>query len=147
MTDGNAPAPVEDHREDWEGPVPVPSSSVTETFWTATLDGDLLIQECACGHRQFYPRAVCTACGERDPSFVPSAGEGTVYAYTVCHVPGDVGFAERTPYPVATVALDEGPRILAFVDADPDAVAVETPVEVVFWQVSDAAAIPVFRPA
>ena len=137
---------VEDHREDWDGPVPVPTSDVEETFWAATLEGDLLLQACDCGNVQFYPRILCTECGETEPGFTASDGVGTVYAYTVCHIPGDFGFAERTPYPVATVELAEGPRLLVFVDADPDAVDVGTPVDIDFWQVSDEAAIPVARP-
>lgn len=145
MTDADS-EPVEDRRDEWEGPVPAPSSSVTAEFWEATLEGTLLLQACDCGHVQYYPRAVCTACGEPEPPFAESDGEGTVYAYTVCHVPGDVGFAGRTPYPVATVELAEGPRMLVFADADPDAVDVGTPVTIDFWRVSDAAAVPVARP-
>jgi uncharacterized OB-fold protein len=138
---------VEDHREEWDGPVPEPTGSLNEAFWEATLEGELLIQECPdCGNVQYYPRALCTECGAMEPDFVESDGVGTVYAYTVCHIPGDFGFAERTPYAVATVELAEGPRMLVFVDADPEAVEVETPVEITFWQVSDDAAIPVARP-
>ncbi len=138
---------VEDHREDWDGPVPIPQGSVSEAFWEATLDGDLLLQECpGCGHRQYYPRVLCTECGATEPDFVESECHGTVYAYTVCHIPGDFGFAERTPYGVATVELAEGPRMLVFVDADPDEVDVDTPVEIDFWQVSEEAAVPVARP-
>lgn len=136
---------VEDRREDWDGVVPVPTG-VTEEYWAGTLEGELRIQRCDCGHAQFYPRAICTACGELDPGFEASDGVGTVYAYTVCHVPGGAAFVDRTPYPVAAVELAEGPRLLSFVDADPDAVEIGTPVEATFWQVSDEAAIAVFRP-
>jgi uncharacterized OB-fold protein len=136
---------VEDHREDWDGPIPVPNGSNAE-FWAGTVEGELRLQRCDCGHVQFYPRAVCTACGAAEPAFEPSDGVGIVYAYTVCHVPGEPGFADRTPYAVATVELAAGPRLLALLDADPEAVEVGLPVEAIFWQVSDDAAIPVFRP-
>lgn len=137
---------VEDRREEWDGPVPVPRG-VAEPYWEAATEGRLLIQRCdECGHAQFYPRIVCTECGADEPEFAESEGVGTVYAHTVCHKPGDFGFADRVPYPVATAELEEGPRLLAFVDAEPDAVEVGTPVEVVFWQVADDAAVPVLRP-
>jgi uncharacterized OB-fold protein len=136
---------VEDHREDWEGPVPVPNG-VAQEFWAGTLEGELRIQRCDCGHVQFYPRVVCTECGALEPDFEASEGVGEVYAYTVCHIPGGAGFADMTPYPVATIELAEGPRLLARLDADPDEVDIGTPVEATFWQVSDEAAIPVFRP-
>ncbi|WP_436344254.1 Zn-ribbon domain-containing OB-fold protein [Natronorubrum sp. FCH18a] len=139
-------APVEDHREEWEGPVPVPSGANT-AFWAATLEGNLLYQHCGeCGTAQLYPRAVCTGCGAVDPSFESSVGDGTVYTYTVCHVPGEPGFGDRTPYVVAAVELTEGPRLLALVDCEPDAVEIGTAVEVTFWQVTDEAALPVFVP-
>ena len=138
-------AAVFDRRDEWDGPVPVPGGS-NAPFWEATLDGELLYQRCSCGMKQLYPRAVCSGCGAVDPPFEPSDGLGTVHTYTVCHVPGEPGFDTRTPYVVAVVELLEGPRLLALLDVGVDAVTVEMPVEVVFWRVSDAAAIPVFVP-
>ncbi|QSW99276.1 Zn-ribbon domain-containing OB-fold protein [Haloterrigena alkaliphila] len=140
-------ATVEDRREEWKGPVPVPSGANTE-FWAATLEGELLYQHCEeCGTAQLYPRAVCTGCGAVDPPFERSEGVGSVYTYTVCHVPGEPGFGDRTPYVVAAVDLAEGPRLLALVDCAPDAIEVGDSLEVRFWQVSDEAAVPVFVPA
>ncbi len=138
-------AAVLDRRDEWDGPVPVPSGS-NAPFWEATLDGELLYQRCSCGTKQLYPRAVCSGCGAVDPPFESSDGLGTVHSYTVCHAPGEPGFDTRTPYVVAVVELLEGPRLLALLDVDADAVTVEMPVEVVFWRVSDVAAIPVFVP-
>ena len=48
---------------EWQRPLPRPDN-VTGPYWEAAARGELLIQRCpACGHRQFYPRALCTACG------------------------------------------------------------------------------------
>ncbi|ARS90264.1 Zn-ribbon domain-containing OB-fold protein [Natrarchaeobaculum aegyptiacum] len=136
---------VEDRREEWEGPVPVPNGANAD-FWAATLEGELLYQRCAeCGTSQLYPRAVCTGCGAVDPAFEVSEGTGTVYTYTVCHIPGEPGFKDRTPYVVANVELTEGPRLLALVDCEPDEIEVGAPVGVTFWQVTDEAALPVFE--
>jgi len=136
---------MEDRRETWDGVVPVPSG-ITEAFWAATTEGDLLIQRCPdCGDHQFYPRVVCTACGGRDPEYVESSGEGEVFSYTVCHVPGAEGFGDLTPYAVAIVELDEGPRLTALVTSDPEAVEVGSRVTVDFWRVTDDAALPVFE--
>ncbi|ELY64965.1 Zn-ribbon domain-containing OB-fold protein [Natrinema versiforme] len=136
---------VEDRREEWEGPVPVPTGA-TVPFWAGTLEGELRYQECECGHRQLYPRAVCTACGAEDPPFEASEGVGTIYTYTVCHVPGEPGFGDRVPYVVGAIDLAEGPRLLTLLDADPDDLEIGTAVGVTFWQVSEKAAIPVFVP-
>ncbi|WP_226040138.1 OB-fold domain-containing protein [Natrinema sp. DC36] len=138
-------APVEDRRESWDGPVPVPTGA-TVPFWEGTLEGDLRYQECDCGNRQLYPRAVCTDCGAEDPPFEESEGVGTIYTYTVCHVPGEPGFADRTPYIVGAIELAEGPRLLALLDADPDVLEIGASVAVTFWRLSDEAAMPVFVP-
>jgi uncharacterized OB-fold protein len=48
---------------EWTRPIPRPDA-VSAPYWEAAARGELLIQECKqCGHRQFYPRAVCTDCG------------------------------------------------------------------------------------
>lgn len=135
---------IEDKRDEWDGPVPVPSG-VTEAFWEATLDGQLLVQQCVeCGTTQFYPRIVCTSCGALDPEWIEASGVGEVYSYVVCHLPGEPGFADYVPYVVAIVELAEGPRTIAFVPSDAADIEIGTTVEVEFWQVSDDAAIPVF---
>ena len=137
---------VEDHRDDWDGPVPVPNG-VDEAYWNALLRGTLLYQRCdSCGHAQLYPRVLCTACGALEPPYVESEATGTVYTYTVCYVPGEPGFADRTPYVVATIELTEGPRLLALVDATPGNIDVGDAVEATFWRISEDAAIPVFVP-
>lgn len=139
-------APVEDRREEWDGPVPVPTGA-TVPFWEGTLEGELRYQACDCGNRQLYPRAVCTACGAEDPPFEDSEGVGTIYTYTVCHVPGEPGFADRTPYVVGAIELAEGPRLLALLDAEPADLEIGASVAVTFWRLSDEAAMPVFVPA
>lgn len=138
---------MEDKRAEWDGVVPVPSG-LTERFWTATTEGRLLIQHCsACDRHQFYPRILCTSCGERDLAWVEASGAGTVFSYTVCHRPGSAGFENMTPYAVAIVELEEGPRMTAHLTTDPDAVAIGDPVSVTFWRIADDAALPVFEVA
>lgn len=138
--------PIEDRREEWAGPVPVPSG-ITERFWEATCEGRLLVQRCPdCGATQFYPRIVCTDCGALDPDWIEASGRGEVYSYTVNHRPGARGFGEYLPYVVAIVELAEGPRMMAFMPTDPGDVEVGLPVRVRFWRVSDDAALPVFVP-
>lgn len=137
--------PVEDKREEWEGVLPVPSG-VTERFWEATTEGRFLVQHCPdCDTAQFYPRIHCSSCGGRDLDWTEAAGRGEVHSYTVCHRPGGRGFVDHVPYAVAVVELAEGPKMMAFVDDDHEAVEVGAPVELAFWQVSDDAALPVVR--
>ena len=102
--------------------------AVTKPFWDATLEGRLTFQQCpVCGHRQFYPRAACTACGAT-PELRDAAGTGTVHTFTVIRQFGGPGFKDELPYVVAMIDLDEGVRMMGNVtDVDPETVAHRRP--------------------
>ena len=79
---------------------------------------------------------------------MPLSGRGTVYSYVTCHPPLLPAFQERAPLLVLLVELDEGEdlRILGnWMDDDPEAVEIGTPVEVVFEPVSDEITLPQWR--
>ena len=62
---------------------------------------------------------------------------------------GPKDFPLGTPYVLAVVALDEGPRMmtnLVGIEPDPGAVKIGMAVEVLFADVSDELALPHFRP-
>lgn len=132
----------------WE-PRPVPDvTPETEPFWEGAADGRLLLSECQdCGLVYHYPRALCPDCFSEDVEWIEADGEGEVYAYSVTRTMS--GWPEDDlPLVVAYVELDEGPRLLTNVDADPDAVDVGTCVTVRFEETEDeAVAVPVFAPA
>jgi uncharacterized OB-fold protein len=139
--------PVVDKREEWAGPVPNPNGVTTE-FWEATLDGRFMIQYCPqCDEHQFYPRVICSACGELYPEWVDAAGSGKIYSYAVNHAPAGKGFTDLVPYVVAVIELNEGVRMVAMVDADSDTVEIGDRVSIELWRISDDAAFPVFVPA
>ena len=128
---------------------PLPAvDDVSRPYWEAAGRGELLIQECpACGHRQFYPRALCTACAAT-PEWKTASGRGTVYTYTVIRQNWSEPFRSMQPYVVAMVELEEGPRMMSNVtDCIPDDISIGMPVEVWFEPVEDGLAIPLFRPA
>jgi uncharacterized OB-fold protein len=86
---------------------------LTEPFWKAANDGAFLLQECgSCGHRQHYPRNLCGRCWSEDLSWTRASGEGTVWTFTVVEMPGHPAWAAETPYVIAVVELDEGPRAM-----------------------------------
>ena len=112
---------------EWVKPVPY-VDAVSKPFWDATLEGRLTFQQCpVCGHRQFYPRAACTACGAT-PELVDAAGTGTVHTFTVIR--------------------QFGGRIMGIVsDVDPEAVRIGDRVQVWFADAGDRAHIPLWKPA
>ena len=127
---------------------PLPAvDDVSRPYWEAAARGELLIQECpACGHRQFYPRALCTACAAT-PEWRTASGRGTVYTYTVIRQNWSEPFRSMQPYIVAMIELEEGPRMMSNVtECPPEDIAIGMPVEVWFEPVEEGLAIPLFRP-
>ena len=80
--------------EEWTKPLPQPDD-VNRAYWSAGVEGRLVIQQCPrCSHRQFYPRALCTKCGD-EPEWMDCSGRGTVHTFTI--TPEDVGFQRVKP--------------------------------------------------
>ena len=132
---------------EWTKPLPQPDGA-SAAYWEAAANGTLLVQECpTCGHRQLYPRALCTSCGG-DPEWITASGRGTVHTFTVIRQMGMRGFREELPYVVAMVELEEGPLMMGNVTGcDPDLVRIGMPVEVYFVRAEEAIGIPLWRPA
>ena len=105
------------------------------------------LQRCPkCGHVQFYPRAVCTACGA-DPEWAQASGRGSVHTYTVVRQNGMPPFKEELPYVVAMVELPEGVRMMGNVtDCAVDEVGVGTKLEAYAVEFEPGLALPFWRP-
>jgi uncharacterized protein len=133
--------------EEWTKPLPTPDD-VNRDYWQAGTEGRLLIQQCPhCGHRQFYPRALCTSCAG-EPEWLECTGRGTVHTFTIIRQMGMRPFRNELPYVVAMIELDEGPLIMGNVtDCDPESVRIGQAVEVHFLKAADDVGIPVWRPA
>lgn len=118
------------------------------SYLDAAADGRLVVPGCAdCGEAFFPPRAVCPYCLSSSVDLRESAGEGTVYAYSVVHLEYHPTWGEETPYVNALVDLDDGPVVFGnLVDCDPDDIEVGLPVEVRFEPV-DGRPLPMFAPA
>jgi uncharacterized protein len=127
-------------------PVPL-LNAATAPYWEATTRGELLVQECAdCGNRQFYPRAICTRCGG-EPGWLTTGGKGVIHTFSVVRQSGVAPFKDWTPFAVAVVELDEGPRIMGnVVGIDVDDVRIGQRVEVHFVPLNDESALPFWRP-
>ncbi len=129
-----------------ERPLPQFPEPDTEAFWAATAGHRLTYQVCGnCGQIVFYPRRHCTGCTGGDLEQRDSAGRGTVYSFTVIRQHRQPFFRARVPYVVGLIDLDEGFRMLAEIDAPPDAVRVNQRVAV-GWEDHTGLSVPVFRP-
>lgn len=138
---------------------PLPRIDVeSQQFWEAANERRLEIQHCAdCQEYQFYPRTLCRNCWSKKVSFTEIEGTGTIYTYTICHVSGQPGYDDETPYLVAIVELDipkSNPsgrpvRMTShIVNCDHEEVTVDMPVSVTFKavQTDPSISLPVFQP-
>lgn len=91
----------------------------TDPFWDALADGRFLLQRCAaCEEAYFPPAPVCPRCHADDVEWIESDAVGDLYAFT-----HQQRTAPGVPSPVVLgiVELDDGPRLLARVAADYEA--------------------------
>ena len=128
---------------------PLPILRGEEQHWfDAARKGRLIYQKCAdCGMIPSYPRGLCSSCWSSAIEEKDSAGNGVVYSFTVQYKPGAPEFADRVPYIVALIDLDEGVRMLSDLrGCDIDTVTVGLQVEAFFDDSDDPFPLPHFRP-
>jgi len=126
-------------------PQPVPG---TRPFWEGTQAGELRLQVCdSCGTHVLYPRPHCHQCGAETLSWVRASGRARLYSYVISHL-AMPGWAGQTPYVIAVVELEEGPRMMTNivgVPADPAHLVLDMPLEVVF-ELRGEVMLPQFKP-
>ncbi len=130
-------------------PAPVVNAD-SAPYWEGARNDNLLLQKCSdCGTLRFFPRYLCTECGSDNTDWVEASGRGTVHSFTVVHRAAFPEFQERTPYVVALIDLEEGPRMMTnIVGADALDVAIGDAVTVEFEdRGDDGAKVPQFRRA
>jgi uncharacterized OB-fold protein len=129
-------------------PVPLPSPE-SEPFWAAARERRLVAPRCrSCGFLWFPPTAMCPSCGSVDRDWMALSGRGKVFSFTVIHRVYDAAFADRVPYVVAVIELEEGQRILSnVIGIPPDQVRCDMAVRVTFDDRRGDVVIPQFAPA
>jgi uncharacterized OB-fold protein len=89
----------------------------SSAWWEGLRSHRVLLQHCgACDRVRFPPMPRCPWCADDTFDTVESAGLGTVYSFVTAHVAISPGYRGSLPYAVATIALDEGPRLLGQVE-------------------------------
>lgn len=125
-------------------PVPTPE---TAHFWEGTRQEELLLQRCkGCGGIYFPPRPFCPECSSTDIEIFKASGKGRVHTFIVSQFRSP-GF--DTPYSLAVVELDEGPRMMTNivgVEQSAEAIRMEMPVEAVYEAVNDEVSLVKFKP-
>lgn len=119
----------------------------TKPYWDALQRNELKYQHCgACGETVFHPRALCPYCLSDQLEWRRSRGRGTIYSFTIQHVPVSPAWKGRMPIALGIVALDEGYHMFTqFLADDLGTLAIGRPVAVVFDRISDELVLPKFR--
>lgn len=131
-------------------PRPVPDPDVSGApFWEAAARHELVLQTCAsCGTIRHPPRPMCAVCNSMEYTFEQASGRGRIWSWVIAHAPVLPSFAEKVPYNVVVVELDEGMRMVGnLLDVDNDAIEEGMPVTVDFEDVEEGVSLPVWRPA
>jgi uncharacterized OB-fold protein len=128
---------------------PLPArTQATAPYWEAAQRGQLVLQHCLdCAKPWFPPSEACAHClGDRF-QWRSLSGRGVVWSWIQMWQKYFPGFEDESPYNVALIELEEGPRLFTnLVDCEPAEIRCDMPVEVVFDQVTDAVTLPKFRP-
>ena len=96
----------------------------------------------------FYPRSVSPFGADDALEWTEVSGHGHVHAFSIARTPTAAHLADRVPYVIAVVALDEGARLTAnIVECSPEDVYEGMAVEAVYEDISPELALVQFRPA
>jgi uncharacterized OB-fold protein len=131
-----------------EHPKPV-ADQETRGYWEGAGRHELVLQRCRrCATVQHRPRALCVTCLGGEIEHFVASGRGSVFTFTVTEQNQAPPFRDATPYVLAYVELEEGPRLLTnVVGCPPGEVRIGMPVRAEFRADADGLAVPVFRPA
>lgn len=128
---------------------PLPSvDPLTRPFWDGTKQHRLIMQRCSrCNRFHWLPSPSCQTCGNSELLWEQLKGTGTVYTFTIVHrVVRNTAFAKKTPYLIAVVELDEGPRMVTSIQSESmDQVRIGSKVEVTFEDITAEVSLPRFR--
>jgi uncharacterized OB-fold protein len=134
--------------ENYQGTLPKPSPE-TQPFWDGTMAKKLVLPKCDdCGGWTYYPRPFCMHCFSKNVQWTEASGKGKLHTFAINYLPVK-GFEDVGPAVIAIVELDEGPRMMTNLmidgDPDPEAIALDSPVEITFRHVAEGITLPWFK--
>lgn len=108
-------------------------------FWAGLAEQEIRLPKCGnCGTTWFPPTPGCPVCGSTERSTVIAEPHGKVYSWVVVYRSLQPEFAEELPYVVATVELDDGPKVFArLLDVEVDRIEPGMGVSAVFYTVGE----------
>jgi len=130
------------------GPADLAPDALDNPFWEACREHRFLVHCCGTCGRSYWPASCCVDHGSAAMEWQPASGRGVVHTYTVAHHAYEPSMADRVPYAVVVVQLEEGPFFHSdIVGCDAADVHVGMAVEAVYDALDDETVIPRFTPA
>jgi len=131
-----------------EKSAPITANALDEQFWNFSAQKKLCFQQCkSCKAWRHLPRYMCAKCGSEQWCWEESQGKGSIYSWTVVHLPMHPAFTDDVPYAVAIIELEEGVRMVArLLDIELDQLALGFKVEVCYEEKPNEPLLPYFRP-
>lgn len=119
-----------------------------QAWWSAAQDRTLMVNVCrSCGRASLYARPFCPHCWGEDVELAAASGRARLYTWSVVHQ-NAAPFDTRTPYVLAMVDLEEGPRLMTVVeDCRVEDLSADMELVIAFRDDEDGFVVPVFRPA
>lgn len=112
------------------GPERDPDSS---DFWIGVDGLEIRLQRClSCRAVRFPPLPSCPTCQSDRSETVVSVGRGVLYAWIVVRKPMGTISSDEVPCTIATVELEEGPRVLGRLSGVAHPYP-DMPVEATYW--------------
>jgi uncharacterized OB-fold protein len=120
-------------------PLPDVEDPLTAPYFVGAARGELMITHCdACDEYVWYPAEKCPHC-DGELTWVAVSGAGTLFSWATVRRAFLPAFADAVPFVTALVALAEDPAVRLptyLVDADPDSLRADEPVQVTFRPLS-----------
>jgi uncharacterized OB-fold protein len=119
-----------------------------QAWWSATQDHTLMVNACrSCGRTSLYARPFCPHCWGEDVELAPATGRARLYTWSVIYQ-NAAPFDAHTPYVLAMVDLEEGPRLMTVVEnCRVEDLRADMELVIAFRGDEDGFVVPVFHPA
>lgn len=123
-------------------------TDLNRPYWDGLQEGRHTYQCCnTCDHAWLPARSECPGCLGDSWSWKQASGRARLVSWVVYRIAYHASFANRLPYTVAVVELEEGPRMFSnIVGADASALQVEMPLRMVIED-EGGTAVARFAPA
>ena len=142
-----------------DGPLLPTIDDENRPFWEGARQGELRVQRCRETGRLIFPPRLRSPWAPRvgvEPEWTAVSGRGTLWSFVVPHPPLLPYYAERAPYNVIVVTLEEDPAIRMVgnlvaragggIDSvDPATIEIGAALRVVFERIDDAIHLPRWR--